>query len=166
MDEAQLKSARLAALRLLTASALTSSELRLKLAGKGFAEEAIALLIAEFTRRRLLDDAGIVDDVIERSALQKLEGRRQIRNRLVRRGINSVEAEERLKEVYTVEGEFAAALEFAKKKLRSMLAEPANIKRRRIGGALDRRGFPSEVINRVLSEISFSAEEPGQAEDN
>ncbi len=165
MNDAQLKAVRLSALRYLTARALTSRELSKKLAGKGFATEDIDVVIAEFTKKRLLDDAGITDDVIESSSQYRLEGRRQIRNRLIKRGVDAIDVEQKLKTNYSIENEYNAGVEFAKKKLRSLANYPAYIQRRRIGSALDRRGFSPELTHKILSEINFSTTDNGNVEE-
>lgn len=164
MDEANLKSIRFVALKLLAARAITEIELRRKLLDKGFKPEEIDLVTVEFRRKRMLDDSGIADDLIENAVNRKLEGRRQIRSRLLRRGVEESEIEQKLKENYSSESEFAAALEFAKKKQRSIADKPFPIQQRRIGGALERRGFPSGIIIKVLTEIQSSADNLEQME--
>ncbi len=165
MNDSQLKEARLAALKLLTVRALTSAELRKRLKGKDFSEGEIDVVISEFAAKRLLDDSGIADDVIEYSLERRLEGKRQARNRLMKRGVAPEDISEKLDEAYTLEKEFAAALEFATKKQRSVSSYPLDVQRRRIAGALERRGFPSNVIGKVLSVLSFSETESFSEDD-
>ncbi len=109
-----------------------------------------------------LTEVGLVDDRafavawVESRRLRKGLSVRALRAELTRRGV----AREILDDVLAgtdPDEELAAAVALVRHKARTMTALAPEVRRRRLTGALARRGFTAEICRRALAEI----DEPG-----
>jgi regulatory protein len=155
------KELRLTAIRFLTMRSLTGAELSAKLIGKGATEAEAAALVEEFRTKRLLDESGILEDEVKRASSSKLIGRREVKQRLLRRGVPVEDIDREISASYTPEQEFETALAFARRKMRLIEYLPVSVQYRRIGAALERKGFASSSISRVLRALKL-----GDSEDS
>jgi len=137
-----------AALRLLTARALSENELAQRLQRRGFAADAVAL---ELSRLR---QAGLVDDVAVARAtcadlLRRGYGRKRLAAALARRGVAAQAAQQALAEV-SAEDE-REALERALQRLhrRGRHGRTLPPERAKVVRYLLARGFPARLVARV-----------------
>jgi regulatory protein len=92
---------------------------------------------------------------------ERHQGRRAIAHELRRKGVDEETALGALDQLDD-EDEYAAALEVARKKLRSTRGLDRDVRYRRTIAALGRKGFGGEVSRRALSA---ALAEEGEAED-
>ena len=149
------KAGRLAALKLLARRALTTRELVKKLILKGIPFEEAKATAIELERQGYIDDRAIIEDFIRRGRETRLVGRFMLRFELQQRGVDQNLVEEQLEKLYPEKDEIAIAREFASRKLKSMSGLPVEKRLRRLGGALQRRGFSHEHIARVMLELEL-----------
>lgn len=142
------------AIGILAGRAHTRLELIRKLTAKGAPVDFAREIADEFLKKGVISEAEIAEDGV-RLASQKLVGRGFIRQKLRARGVPEELVERELSEQVDADAEFSAALEFARKKLRLLDGVPREVKIRRIGGALSRRGFGSSVIRKALDAIDL-----------
>lgn len=99
-----------------------------------------------------MDDAGFahawVSDRQQRRALSK----RALRQELQRKGVSREDADEALDAV-SGEDEFSAALAFAESRVRRLAGLDPVVQRRRLMGALARRGFGSGIVTSVVAQV-------------
>ena len=77
-------------------------------------------------------------------------GRRRIGQELKNRGIDAEIIREVFVEVFSDETEIETAKHVAEKKLKTMKTLDRAVRRRRLAGFLERKGFSSEIIRYVL----------------
>jgi regulatory protein len=142
------------AMNMLARRALTRRELKQKLMVKGALAEEAGEVVRNLVEDGLLNEANLAEDAV-RITSQKLVSRRFIAQKLRSRGLAEDLVEAEIGRQVDGDAEYQAALHFAEKKLRMLEGVAVEVKRRRIGGALDRRGFPSSVIIRVLEELQM-----------
>ena len=141
------------ALRLLALRPRTVRELRDKLARRGYPPEQCESLIADLSAVSLLDDAKYAQLWVEsRTALRPM-GASRLRAELMRKGISRELIDSALADSREERDEDGAALELARKKLRSMRSLTPDAARRRLAGFLGRRGYPGGVIAKVLKQL-------------
>lgn len=148
-----------AGLRLLAVRPRSEREIRDRLRRKGFAEPAIEAAIERLRGWRYLDDAEFARLWIEHRQATGPRGRRLLELELRAKGIDPETVAET---VETAElDEEAAARAVALKHLSRLARLDPVTRRRRLVGALQRRGFDWEVIRRVLGTL-----ERGEREDS
>ncbi|PID53205.1 MAG: recombination regulator RecX [Micrococcales bacterium] len=143
--------ARLIVLQRLSAAPRSRSELAQTLARRGIPDTAVTAVLDR------MQDVGLVDDVRyaeawvqSRHAGRKL-GRRALAAELRRKGIDDDVARRALAQV-DAEGEFAAATDLVRRKLRSMGSLSPEAKMRRLAGLLARRGYGAELSRQVIRD--------------
>ncbi|MEX2570530.1 MAG: regulatory protein RecX [Gemmatimonadota bacterium] len=145
--------AREAALRLLSYRPRTESELRRRLRTKDFPSEIIERCTRTLVASGLVDDGGFARSYVRDRLRARPSGRARLLAELRRKGVTEAEAEsavdEALAEISETELDLArrATGKFARRR-----AEDPARRRRRLYGFLSRRGFPSDVITRVIEE--------------
>jgi regulatory protein len=132
----------------------TERELRLKLALKGFSENVVDATVNTFKDLRLLDDLVFAEMFVRDRMLLRPKGRSVLRRELAGKGV----AEEIIDSVLArfiddkIEAEQIHAL--AEKYLRRNQRLPDEVKRRRLTGFLQRRGYPFSIIAASLKELN------------
>ena len=155
----QLEFARRIALNLLETRARSADELRRAMAKKLVPEDIIVDLLGRLERVGLIDDAAFATALVNTRTKVARRGARRIRAELREKGVPDEVAAGALAAV-DPQDELAAAREFAAKKVRSMAALEPAVARRRLYGALARRGFGSDVVRHVTEDALGSLEEP------
>ncbi len=141
---------------LLSRRSLTCDELRGNLLKKGFKESEIDELMAELVEDNYIDEQAIVEDHVKRSRDFRLAGRRLIRYELKRRGIDEKLIDDVLNRDYPQDIEYDIAHAFAARKVKTFGAIEPIKKKRRLAGALSRRGFAGEIIGRIIENFEDS----------
>lgn len=146
-----LEFARNIALNLVSIRPRSEAELRTALAKKQVPDTVIDELCGRFTEVGLLDDAQFASMLATSRVEFSHHGKRRIRQELRRKGIDDDQAQAVLDEI-TPEEEVAAARAVAQRKLRSLSNLEPQVAKRRLAGALARRGFSPEIVMRVTRE--------------
>jgi regulatory protein len=153
--------ARLAAERLLRVRPRSSAELRERL-GKRYPKAAVDRAVEALVRSGAVDDARLADTLAEQLGEVRPHAREAVRARLERARIE-VELVDRALDAHAPgKAEGQRALEAARAQVRRLV--PLNIgpeaMRRRVYGALGRRGFDAETaaeaVERVLGEVGHA----------
>ena len=148
----QLEFARRIALRLLDARSRSEAELRSRLASRGVPEDVSEELMERFREVGLLDDAAFADALTQTRVQVDRHGVTRIRAELRRRGVDEDVAAEALARVGQEE-QLEAARAFAQRRALNMAGLDSRVARRRLAGALGRRGFGGAVVSSVVDEV-------------
>ena len=153
LEEKALTKARNTAYRLLTYRARSRKELEEKLKDREFGNAIIEAVVADLTRLGYVNDREFARQwAAGRIRLRGFGGRR-IEQELRNKGISRDVIRETLTEVFEDAPEADIAQQEAEKKLRSLSRFAPEVRRRRLAGHLERRGFPSETIYDVLRRV-------------
>jgi regulatory protein len=144
--------ARTIALRKLAVSARSRSELQSALSSRKVPPDAARRVLDRLQEAGLIDDQQFAKDWVESRQARRHLSRSALRRELQTRGLASEEIDLALESVGR-EDELRAAHTLAAKKLRTMAAQPREVQRRRVAGALGRRGFNSDIVSRVLADF-------------
>ncbi|GAB3713654.1 regulatory protein RecX [Mariniluteicoccus flavus] len=144
--------ARQIVLRQLTMQARTRHELAETLRRKGVPGEAAERVLDRMDEVGLVDDARFAASWVESRQQRRHLSRRALRQELGRKGVDRDVIDEAMAEVGS-DDEREAALALAEKKLRSMGGLDPVVQRRRLAGALARKGFGPSTTSSVLAEV-------------
>ncbi len=154
IEEKALTKARNTAYRLLTYRARSRKELEDKLRDREFGDAVIEAVVADLTRLEYVNDREFARQWAAGRIRLRGFGRRRIEQELRNKGISRDVIQETLSEVFEDVPEAVIAQQEAEKKLRSLTRLTPEVRRRRLAGHLERRGFPSETIYGVLRRVS------------
>lgn len=157
-DKAEERQARTYALRLLTIRPRTQSEIRLRLGDRSFSSPCIDRTIDWLRSLGYLDDRAFARNWIESRARGKPAGRRLIAYELQQKGVDRNLVSEILEEIDS-EDELKSARLAATSRLRRMGDADKVTVRRRLEAHLYRRGFGTQTIVKVVSELLASSED-------
>lgn len=146
-----MNEARSAALRLLKFRPRSEAELKGRLAEKGFGDETVQAVVEEMRRTGLVGDARFARYAATQAA-EKPVGRRLILNRLREKGIAPALAEEAVQAATRGKDELERAREAAGHRAAALQGLSRQAAERRLFGFLSRRGFPSDVVWKVVRE--------------
>jgi len=145
--EEQLHQARQYAFLLLSYRARTTTELRQRLARKGFSPDIQSKTLQRLSELKMIDDAGYARQFVQDRVSIGHKGKWRVRGELLKRGVGREHIEEALA---AAPDETVAAREVAEKYLsRNKRLEPVVLKRR-LYAFLARRGFSPDTIRAVL----------------
>ena len=148
----QIEFARRIALKLLDVRSRSEAELRDRLAARGVPGDVSEGLIERFREVGLLDDAVFADTLTQTRLQVDRHGLTRIRAELRRRGVDEDVVAEALSQVGQEE-EMEAARAFAQRRVRALAGLELQTARRRLVGALGRRGFRGSVVSLVADEV-------------
>ena len=148
----QVAEARAVVLRKLSVQARTRHELGQALRAKDVPPEIADQVLDRMENVGLVDDATFAQDWVDSRQQRRGLSRRALSRELKHRGVSQDQIDDALSGVGSAE-EYAAALELARRRHRRMGELPREVARRRLAGALARRGFGSHVITRALAEV-------------
>ena len=143
------------ALRLLTARAYTSRDLRRKLDQKGFDSEEARSTIDRLVSNGFLNDERYAEEFARQRLVNHGTSRRRVEQLLARKGIASDVASAAAGKVVEEEDiDTIGAIErMGRKKLTSLGDLEPRVKRRRLFGFLARKGYDLDEIEQVVSRI-------------
>ncbi|MHB1064573.1 MAG: regulatory protein RecX [Georgenia sp.] len=144
--------ARTIALRLLTAAPRSRAELAAAMAKRDVPEEVASAVLDRFTEVGLVDDVAYAEMLVRTRHGERGLARRALAVELRRRGIADEVAAGALEQVGD-EDELAAAHRLAEKRARATRGLDPRTRRRRLAGALGRRGFDGGTAMRVIDEV-------------
>ncbi len=147
-----LEDARNIVLRSLANAARTRHQLAELLAKREVSDETSDELLDRFEEVGLIDDADFAMTWVKGRHESRCLSRRVLRQELRQKGVADLTIDVALEQV-DEDSERAAALRLAVKKVRSLERYDASTRRRRLSSMLMRRGYSSEVVAGVLSEV-------------
>ena len=135
----------------------SETELKQRLAQKGFGPAAVEPLVSDLKRKGLLDDARFARLFAAQQMQVRPAGRRMLLARLRAKGISTDLASEAVAAEASGEGELELARRLAAKRAPALQDIPRVAAQRRLFGYLSRRGFSSDVIHQVMKETVHSS---------
>ena len=145
--------AREASFRLLAVRARSTAELDQRLQQKGFDPGIVSSTLADLKAKGYLDDGQFARQFIREKFENSGWGPARLRPELYRRGIDKGLLEELLNAFFEDRDLTAEVLPLARKRWRAWSGRPAEVRRRRLTGFLQRRGYNWDVIGRVLEQL-------------
>lgn len=147
--------ARKRALDLLAYRPRTERELRDRLTRDGFSDGPVRSAVARMLELGYVDDASFAMDFAASRFRSRGYGRHRLERELRTRGIAPAIAQEAAQAaIGEGDDEYDRALEFARKRLRTLMVETDPRKRRRkLFDALMRRGYGPDLIRRISDEV-------------
>jgi regulatory protein len=137
------------ALRQLTMAPRTRAQLADKMAAKEVPAEIVVEVLDRFEEVGLVDDRAFAQMYV--NSRRSGRGRRAIAQELRRKGVDDETAADAL-EVVDTDTQVDAARDLVRRKLRSTSGLERAVRERRLFGMLARRGFPTDVVLRVVRE--------------
>ncbi len=150
--------ARAILLRALTAAPKSRAQLAELLASRGVPVEVAEASLDRFEELRLIDDAEFARMWVRSRHEHRGLSRRALRYELTGRGVARQDIEEALTLVDD-EDELRAATALARRKSSTVTGLPADVQRRRIMAALQRKGYSAGLASRVVSVVLAGAED-------
>lgn len=146
------------ALWLLAASSKSEKEVRGALRARGFEVAIIDIAVARLYAAHALNDEAVAESVARR-AVEQGWGRRKVQEVLYKKGIKGEAAKEALKSLQEAgdEGQREEVRRVAVKRWSAIAGDPGAA--RKLWAYLARRGFDSEIISKVVSEVVRPSEE-------
>ncbi|MFB9378022.1 regulatory protein RecX [Kineococcus gynurae] len=141
--------ARQIALRQLTMAPRSRAQLADKLAAKNVPAEVADSVLDRLTEVGLVDDVAFAQGFVATRRGQR--GRRALTQELRRKGVDEELAAEVVGEVDDASQEEAARV-LVRRKVATMRGLDDQVRVRRLAGMLARRGFPSDVVMRVVRQ--------------
>ncbi|WP_133753740.1 regulatory protein RecX [Naumannella halotolerans] len=151
-DSEAEEEARTIVLRQLTGQARTRAELEKKLADKEIPADTAKQVLDRFTDVGLINDSEFARSWVESRQQRRNLSRTALRQELRRKGVDPEIIGDAVGIVET-DDEYVAALDLAQRKVRTMGGLVPETRKRRLVGALARRGFSSSIVYRVLDEV-------------
>ena len=134
------------AIKLLAMRALSSEELRRRLARRGYPPEQISAVLARLAASRYLDDGEYARAWARSRAHRRSLGPTRLAQELRAKGIAEGEIAVALREAFTERDARETAEAAAMRRLPALQGLPPDVARRRLAGHLARRGFATEII--------------------
>lgn len=142
-----------AAERLIARRLRGSGEIRLALRKKGYAQEVIDVVVEDFTRAGLLDDAEFAAAFVRDRMRFKPKSRTMLERELEARGVSPSIVRAVLGELLGGDAERVAAQALARKYLARRAQDTPDVLRRRAFSYLLRRGYSASLVSAVLQEL-------------
>ncbi len=142
--------ARAVALDLLSRKAWTRRDLRERLRRRGAPEEVAEAVVADLEALGYVDDRAFALGWAE--ARGRAFGSRRLREELVRKGVTRPLVAEAVRSAFAETDEETRAREAAERRLRALGRTAPAEAGQRLWGYLLRRGFPAEVVRRVVRQ--------------
>ncbi|WP_151735059.1 regulatory protein RecX [Paenibacillus tengchongensis] len=139
------------ALRYLGLKPRTAEEIARRLRQKEIGETIIAEVLQRLEQERLVDDSLYARQWAEQRLMNQKKGKLWIRQELRDKGVDKSLISEALENI-TPEQELESALQTGRKKWNALRGE-AREKYNKTGAFLMRRGYPGELVRRVLNQL-------------
>jgi len=152
-NEKLLKRARNTAYRYLTIRPRSRKELADKLQDKEFSDPVVAAVLEHVTRLGYLDDGKFAAQWAASRIRSRGFGRRRLEQELRIKGISSDIIKNTLNTILEEAPEAETARKEADKKLRTLTRFEPEVRRRRLAGFLERKGFSSDIIRTLLRTV-------------
>jgi regulatory protein len=144
--------ARAVALALLSRKAWTRRELQARLRRRGAPAETAAEVVADLEARGYVDDRAFAAAWAESRARGRGFGSRRLAHELTAKGVARPLVEAAVRGAFAETDEVAGARAAAARRLPALRRTAPDQAARRLGAYLLRRGFPGDVVRRVVRE--------------
>lgn len=148
------------AVKLLAMRALTTEEVRRRLARRGYDAEQIQAVIARLTASRYLDDAEYARAWARARAHRRSLGPARLARELQARGIAEPVISGAVREAFAERGARELAEAAAVRKLQGLQGVAPEVARRRLGAYLTRQGFAVEIVLALCRQYFPHGEDP------
>lgn len=162
MEDSRLEKARAYAYRLIDYRPRSEKELQSRLREKDFSQQIIDKVTSSFKEEGLIDDQRFARLWARMRSQTSPRGPSFIRMELLSKEVDKDIVEQAIKELKKDFDEEKIARELLKRRLRSVAGPDKRKIRMRLFGYLKRRGFSSEIIYKLLDEITLAL--PGNDE--
>jgi regulatory protein len=152
-DDKEYTRAKNIAYRYLSYRSRSYAEVEKKLRDKGVGDVAVRTALSDLIRLGYIDDKKFADQWAQSRVRLRGLGRRRIEQELRNKGVSRDIIREALGEVFEDSSEADIARREAEKKLKTLVRFDPEVRRRRLAGFLERKGFSSEIIHIVLRDI-------------
>ena len=152
-NEKEIARAKNTAYRLLTYRPRSRAELVQKLQDREYDHAVVDAVVADLERLGYVNDHEFARQWAAARTRLRGFGRRRIEQELRGKGISRDLIGETLAKLFEDAPEREVALREAEKKLKSLARFEPEVRRRRLAGHLERRGFPMDVIYDVLRRV-------------
>lgn len=142
------------ALDLLSRKAWTRRDLSARLVRRGAPAALAAAVVADLESRGYVDDRAFAVAWVESRARGRGLGSRRLRAELGAKGVARPLVDEALRDVGALDDEEARARAAALRRVGALKRGTSAEVGRRLQGYLSRRGFPPEVVRRVMRQVS------------
>lgn len=153
VDEAELKKAKVYALRVSNLRPRSVEELKEKLRDKGFTQEVIDGVISEFAKNGVLNDSKFSKLWVESRLHSNPKGAFLLKRELKEKGVKDEVIDQAIKESAGEHSEYEVVKTLAESRMAALKGLEAAAVKRRLFGYLRRRGFTVETIMRVIREL-------------
>jgi regulatory protein len=148
-----LKRARNSAYRYLTIRPRSCVEVERKLQDREFPPDIVSSVIDYLIKLGYLNDEQFARQWAASRVRSRGFGRRRLEQELRSKGVSSVTIKETLGALFEDAPEAEVARKEADKKLRTLTRFGPEVRRRRLAGFLERKGFSSEIIRTILRTV-------------
>ena len=149
-EEKELKRAKNVAYRYLTIRPRSRAEVEKKLRDREYPPTIVTAVVDHLLRLGYLNDEEFARQWAARRVRTRGFGRRRIEQELRVRGIDRDAIRTVLNELFQESLELDVARKEADKKLKTLSRFEPEVRKRRLAGFLERRGFPSEIIRAIV----------------
>lgn len=139
------------ALNLISYRQRSIKEIRQNLTMKGYEDIYIEKAIEYCKGQNYLNDEDFADSFIKDKQNLNKYGSKRIKYELINKGVSKNVIEKVLQ--IDPEDEYCTALELAKKRINSYNGQDRNSIYRKLGGFLQRKGYPFDIVKKVLDEV-------------
>lgn len=153
VNETELSQAKNAAYRYLSYRPRSRAEVEQKLVEKSFSRKIIHTVLADLDRLGYVNDREFARQWARSRVRVRGFGRRRIEQELRSKGVSSDVISEALEVVFEDSSEADIARQEAERKLKSLIRFEPEVRRRRLAGFLERKGFSSDIISTILRTI-------------
>ena len=150
-DEKDLIRAKNTAYRYLTYRPRSCKEVEKKLEEKKFDAVVIRAVMDHLIRFGYIDDGAFAAQWAYGRFRIRSFGRRRIERELKQKGVDKNTIQEMLGKTITIEDERQTARKVAEQKLSTMKNLETEVRRRRLAGYLERKGYSYDIIRAILS---------------
>lgn len=140
-----------AALHYLSYRQRSERETYQKLKSKGYSDIDISSAIDYCKSKNYINDRNFAISYINDKTNLNKYGSTRIRYELIKKGVHENIIDEVLKLDFN--DEYSVALQLGEKKISTYKSDDRNSKYRKLGGYLQRKGYPYEVVSKVLKEL-------------
>ena len=148
----QYKQALITSLRLLAASPKSGTELRKKLAAKGYSDTVVTRALKTLAAQGILDDSLYAKDLVTRLTQFKAAGKHRVAFELKRHGV-PIKIQNELLGSITSDEEASRALELARLKWTGWLKLDPQKRKKRLYDFLIRKGYDFQIAQDVLVKL-------------
>lgn len=152
-ESRELKRAKNAAYRYLTYRPRSQGEVEKKLREKEFDPTVIRTVLADLTRLGYINDMQFAAQWASARVRLRGLGRRRIAQELRNKGISRAIIQDALSGVFEDSSEADIARREADKRLKNLGRFGPEVRRRRLAGFLERKGFSADIIRTILRTI-------------